>query len=317
MERLFGRMYLAAQYPMICVAAAAVNLAGRNRDTVADYLKTLKIGMNVPSSVFWKWTPSYEGASRLDFNSVINDSAGSINAAIQMFDVPLGYTFFAPKREQKLFFKTVSTDNRSGTFGCVETRLLAQQRLGQGQPGVHEWGSINGEMQLSRPNQPVWHGLDFSSVVMKVDLIDVRYMGDFMVPSSMFFAKNMAKHMIFKTRHDLQVSLRAEKVNVDLNWGPLNLSCELGGSADMNMMLVDEPVLEDPGRRVIARGSGNFQLEKIGGRKVPTWGFFRRKVEFVGTKSSSNRVTWKVEQPPPKPSAPDRFLDFLAEHGPG
>ena len=317
MARLFGTIYLAAQYPMICAVAALANLAGRNRDPVVEFLKTLKFGVTLPSSVSWNWTPTCEGASRIQFNSVIDDSAGSVNTAIQMLDVPLGYTFLAPKRKQTFFFKTLSTNKQSGTFGCIETSVQAQHQLGQGQPGVHDWGSIGGQIQLSQPNQPVWRGLDFSSVVIKVDLIDVRYMGDFLVPPSTFVVNDLARHMIYKTRHDLQVSLSAQQVNVGMNWGPLSLSCELGGSADMNMTLVDEPVQDDPTHRVIARGEGDLQLKRFAGYEVPTWGLFRRKVNIVGTKSPSKRVTWKVEQPPPNPRAPDPFLDFLAEYGPG
>lgn len=317
MERLFGSMYRAAEYPMICAAASVVNLAGRVRDPAVDYLKALKFGVSLPSSVSWKWTPTYEGASRLEFNSTIDDAEGRVNTAVQMLDVPLGYTFLAPKRKQKFFFKTLSTNKQSGTFGCIETSVHAQHRLGQGHQGPHDWGSIGGKIQLSKPNQPSWNGLDFSSVMMTVDLIDVRYMGDFMVPPSMFFAKNLARHMVFKTRHDVQVSLRAEKVNVGMNWGPLNLSCELGGSADMNMTLVDEPAPENTNHRVVARGNGDLELKKVGGYNLPAWGFFRRKVNIIGTKGPSQRVTWKIEQPAPKPSAPDKFLDFIAEHGPG
>ena len=254
----------------------------------------------------------------MQFKSAIDDSAGTVSTAVQMLDVPLGYTFFAPKRKQEFIFKSVSTNKESGVFGCIETSVQGQHQLGQGQPGVHDWGSIGGAIQLSRPNQSVWRGLDFSSVVMKVDLIDVRYIGDFVVPPSMFFAKNMAKHMIFKSRHDLQVNIRAEKVNVGMSWGPLNLRCELGGSADMDVTLVDEPVMDDPTHRVIARGSGDFQLHKLGGYTVPAWRLFRRKVEIVGTKGPSDRVTWKVEQPPPPtPPTPDSMQDFMERFGPG
>ncbi|MDR7307385.1 hypothetical protein J2X15_002672 [Rhodoferax saidenbachensis] len=315
MERLFGRMYQTAQYPVLCALAAMVNFAGRKRDPVVDYLKTLKFGVNLPSSVFWNWTPTYEGASRLQFNSLINDPAGRVDTAIQMFDVPLGYTFIAPKRKQKIFFKTLATNKLSGTFGCIETSVHGQHELGQGEPGVYDWGSMGGQIQLSKPNQPLWRGLDFSSIVVKVDLIDVRYMGDFMVPPSMFFAKNLAKHMRYKTRHDLQVSLRADKINVGVDWGALNLSCELGGSADMDMTLIDEPVPDLPQHRMIARGEGSFQLKKVGGITLPTWSIFQRKVKIVGTKGPTHRVTWKVEQPPSTPSPPDPYLDFLVRHG--
>jgi hypothetical protein len=321
-DRILGPIARVAQYPFLCGTSSMVNFAGRSRDPIVDALKYLKFGVNLPSSVWWQWAPTYEGASRLQFTSAINDTLGGVTSSLQMLDVPLGMTFLAPKREQLFWFKSVSTNNRSGTFGCIDTKVMATQQVGQ-QTDAMKWGTVSGDVRMSKFNPKPEHGfLDFSSLVLKIDLVDVHYLGDFQKPPFMHYARNLVRHLKTKTRHDVQISVQAEKLDVGLDWGGMSLTCELSGTADMNLTLIDEIEPELPMHRRVVVGTGDFQLKKVGPFKMPAWGFFHRKATIVGTKTPSNRMVWNVKQiadPAPAQivpdSKPDKMFDFLCKFG--
>ena len=319
MQRAFGGLYHLAQFPLLLAAAVVINTVGKLRDPMVDYMKGLNYCMSLPTSLSWQWTPSFEGASQLKFNKHIDDESGSVKTVLQLDDLPLGTTFFSPKRRQQIYFKNISTNGLSGFFGCIDTEVrVKDQLLGHGQDKqLTHWAQLVGKTRFSQTNK-LWTDeswlFDYTGLVLDLNFVQVQYLGDFMAPSSLFVVKKLANHMKYKTRHEmnLKVKVKAERIDVGVDWGRLQLTVPIAGEADMDMVLLDEPI-EDSPNRIALRGEGNVKMTKFNGYKLPAWGIFRRSVKVEGIKTPSGRMTFKEIKPIPQP---DEFRDFLERFGP-
>lgn len=317
LNRAFGGLYHLAQFPVLLTAAVIINTMSKLRDPTVDTLKRLNYCMSLPSSLSWQWAPSFEGASQLKFNKRIDDECGTVKTVLELDDLPLGTTFFAPKRRQQLYFKNLATNGLSGFFGCIDTEVrVKDQILGQDKQLV-QWAQLVGKTHFSQPNK-IWTEnsmIDYTGLALTLNFVQVQYLGDFMAPPSLFVVNKLARHMLFKTRHEMNLKVKAERIDVGVDWGNWQLNCQVGGELDMDMVLLDEPVEDSPRNRLTLRGEGNVKMTRFAGYKLPAWGIFCRKVKVEGVKSPSGRLNFKVKQIPVE-RGEDRFRDFLEDFGP-
>jgi hypothetical protein len=314
-EECMGRLYRWAQYPLLLGMAGLINAAGSLRDPAVELLKSLKFSVHTQTSLFWAWKPTFEGASRLTFRSRLTDNDG-VRSNCDVQDVPLGLTFFVPQHRQTIAYKSVSADKKSGYFGQVSIKaLVTDQITGQGSAPLRP-ANLSGQIEVSSPNFQS-RLFDFSSLKVRMDLVQVQYLGDFMRPPTFVTALNLSRYFLLKREMTAQMTVAADDVRLGLNWGRWNLSIPVSATGGVEFVVLDEPVADSDSRTII-RGSAHAKLTKFLGYQVPVWGIFKRSFVFECRKAPSGAKSWTVASVPkqPVPRETDSFQNFLLEQGP-